>query len=166
MAVRVGVITGRTVKTNKDGKNPRLLLQVQMSNKDDVQTVEYVPQPGQDENPTNGSKVFIIQISESYKIAIGVDDGIEPGAATGEKWLYSLDDDGVVQALMKLLKSGIIEVNGNSDFAVRFAALDTALQLLVTQINAVLATKADASGAAGGLTLDISAAKVNGVKLP
>lgn len=161
-----GTVTGREVTSNRDGTTQRLMLQVELTGPDDVQTVEYVPLPGTDANPINGSKVFIMAVANSYLIAFAADDGVTPTADTGENFLYSIDDSGVVQALIKLLKSGIIEINGNADFAIRFNALDTALQTLVTQINATFATKGDASGAAGALTLDISGAKVDEVKVP
>lgn len=160
--VKQGTVTGREVTTNKDGDTPRLMLQVRFSSDADIQTVEYVPLPGQDESPINGSRVYVIGIDESYKIAIAVNDGVEPTSATGEKYLYSVDDTGVVQAILKLYKSGIIEINGNADFAVRFDALDTALQTMLTALNADIII----AGGAGSSTLDISAAKVNEVKLP
>ena len=160
--VKTGTITGREVTTNRDGTTQRLMLQVQMSNPDDIQTVEYVPLPGTDANPINGAKVFILEVGPGYLIAIGADDGVTPSAATGEKFLYSVDSDGVVQALLKLLKSGIIEVNGNTDFAIRFNALDTALQSMLTALNLDIV----AAGGAGSTTLDISGAKVDEVKLP
>ena len=163
-----GTVTGRTVTKNRDGTTQRLMLQVAISSPDDIQTVEYVPLPGTDANPINGSKVFIMAVANSYLIAFGADDGIAPSSDTGENFLYSVDDSGptaTVAALIKLLKSGIIEINGDNDFAIRFNALDTALQTFVTSLNALFATKADASGAAGALTLDISGAKVDEVKL-
>lgn len=159
--VKTGTITGREVTTNRDGTNPRLMLQVQMSSPDDIQTVEYVPLPGTDANPINGSRVFILPIANSYLIAFGVDDGVTPAMDTGEKRLYSVNDDGVIQAFIKLLKSGIIEVNGNADFAIRFNAMDTALQTMLTALNADIV----AAGGAGSTTLDISGAKVDEVKL-
>lgn len=163
---RTGTVTGRTVAKNKDGQNQRLMLQVQMSDPDDIQTVEYVPLPGMDSNPINGSKVFILAVGPGYLIALGADDGVDPTSDTGENFQYSVDDSGAVQSVLKLLKSGIIEVNGNADFAVRFDALDTALQSLVTAVNSALAGKLDGGGTPGSLTLDISGAKVDEVKLP
>lgn len=159
---RTGKITGRTITTNRDGTNLRVMLQVQMTNPDDIQTVEYVSLPGQDENPIDGSRVYILEVGDSYKIAFAVDDGQAPGMATGEKRVYSVSDAGAVQAFIKLLKTGIIEINGDADFAVRFNALDTALQLMLTALNADIVT----AGGAGSTTLDISGAKVDEVKLP
>jgi len=159
---RTGKITGRTITTNRDGTNPRVMLQVQMTNPDDIQTVEYVSLPGQDENPIDGSRVFILEVGESYKIAIAVDDGVTPGMDTGEKRLYSVNDDAVIQAFINILKTGIIEINGDADFAVRFDALNTALQNMLTALNADIAS----AGGTGNTTLDISGAKVDEVKLP
>jgi hypothetical protein len=141
------------------------MLQVQMSSPEDIRTVEYVSLPGQDESPVNGSRVFIAAVANSYLIAFGVDDGVYPSTATGEKFLYSLDDSGpaaTVAALIKLLESGIIEINGNADFAVRFDALNTALQAMLTSLNADII----AAGGTGSTTLDLSGAKVDEVKLP
>lgn len=163
--IQTGTVTGREVTTNRDGQNPRLMLQVQMSSPEDVRTVEYVPIPGQDENPVNGSRVFIAAVANSYLVAFGSDDGITPSTDTGEKFLYSLDDSGpaaVVAALIKLLKSGIIEINGNADFAVRFDALNSALQTMLASLNADII----AAGGTGNTTLDLSGAKVDEVKLP
>ena len=164
--VKTGKITGRTITTNRDGTNQRVMLQVQMTNPDDIQTVEYVSLPGQDENPIDGSRVFILEVGDSYKIAIAVDDGVTPAMATGEKRLYSVSDAGAIQAFINLLKSGIIEINGDADFAVRFTALEAQMQLMVMAINAAFATKINGSGAAGGIVLDLSTAKVDEVKLP
>lgn len=88
------------------------------------------------------------------------------GAEAGEKILYSRDSAGVTKATIKLLGDGIIELNGNADFAVSHTDLNTALQILVTAINSTFATKLDGGGTAGVLTLDISGAKVAEVKLP
>lgn len=52
-----------------------------------------------------------------------------------------------------------LELNGNTKEFVTWAALNTALQGLVTAINALFATKLDGGGTAGTLTLDITGAK-------
>lgn len=159
--VKIGTITGHEIRTNKNGAAARIILQVQLTNPDDIQSVELVTLPGQKEIPINGTRCYILEVSESHKIAFAVDDGIISTVDTGEKELYSLDSDGVIQAFIKLLETGIIEVNGNNDFAVRFNALETALQTMLTALNADIVT----AGGSGGTTLDISAAKVDEVKL-
>jgi len=169
--VRTGKITGRTITNNRDGTNQRVMLQVQMTNPDDIQTVEYVSLPGQDENPIDGSRVYIIEVGESYKIAIAVDDGVTPTMDTGEKRLYSLSDAGVIQAFIKLLKTGIIEINGDADFAVRFDALQSKLTALEAQLLAHVHPGVTTGGGNTGVSvtafdIDITAAKVDEVKLP
>ena len=163
--VKTGIITGRTLQKNRDGTGNRIMLQVEMTNPDDIQTVELYAPGGQDVNPPDGSRVVIIEIAPTYKIAIVADDGIEPSMLDGEQKLYATDGISIL-SFINLLTDGNIELNGNADFAVRFAALNTALQTFVIAINAVLATKADASGTPGALTLDITGAKVNEVKVP
>lgn len=169
--VKTGTITGREVRKNRDGTGNRLMLQVEMSNPDDIQTVEYVSLPGQDENPINGSRVYVFEVGPSYKIGIAVNDGIEPGMNTGEKRMYALNDAGAIQSFINLLKTGIIEINGNGDFAVRFQALQDKLTLLEAQLIAHVHPGVTAGGASTGVSvtpfdIDISTAKVNEVKLP
>jgi hypothetical protein len=104
---------------------------------------------------------------------------VEPG----EQSLYAIDDNAQVQCFIDLLKtgridiigigaaislldSGIIEINGSADFAVRFTALETALQSLITQVNTALAGKLDGSGTGGTISVDFTPSKVEEVKLP
>lgn len=162
--IRIGKVTGRSTGKNRDGTDNVLLLQVEISDPDDVQTVQLMNPAGENSNPPDGSQVLIIDIGSAFKVAVATDDGIEPFGSPGDKQIYSVDG-GLIKAFINLLTSGNIELNGNNDFAVRFNALNTQLQTLVTAINAVLATKADASGTAGALSLDLSSAKVDEVLL-
>lgn len=169
--VRTGKITGREITTNRDGTAPRVMLQVQMTNPDDIQTVEYVSLPGQDENPINGSRVFILEVGDGYLIGFAINDGVAPAMATGEKRLYSQSDAGDIQAFIKLLKTGIIEINGDADFAVRFQKLQDKLTLLEAQLLAHVHPGVTSGGASTGVSatvfdIDISTAKVDEVKLP
>lgn len=60
--------------------------------------------------------------------------------------------------------SGTVRLKGSSKSLVTYSALNTALQNLVTAINATFATKKDTAGAPGALTLNISAAEATNVK--
>ena len=84
----------------------------------------------------------------------------------GDSKVYSTDADGNEKATCKLLADGTIEINGNTDNAVSFTDLNTALQGLVTAINANFALKLDGGGTPGTLTLSLTGAKVGSVKLP
>lgn len=69
-------------------------------------------------------------------------------------------------ATFKLTSSGNIEINGDADNAVSYTDLNTAMQTLVAAINTTFASKFDGVGAPGTLSLDLSSAKVDKVKLP
>ena len=175
--IRTGIVTGSEFKKNRDGGNARLLLQVQITDADDVQTVEYMSPPGEDSNPPDGSKVLIVDVGLAYKIAIAADDNIQPSMQEGEKKLYSISD-GSIAAFINFLQGGTIEINGNNDFAVRFSELETGFNQMKTDFNnfinifnthtqVVSGGSAQAPAIPGVQTsADISGAKVNEVKLP
>jgi phage gp45-like len=175
--IRTGIVTGRELKKNRDSGNDRLLLQVQITDADDIHTVEYMSPPGEDSNPPNGTKVLIVDVGRAYKVAIAADDNISPSMAEGEKKLYSISS-GTIAAFINFLQSGIVEINGNNDFAVRFNELETGFNQFRTDFNNfVTIFNAHTQVVSGGVaqipavpgvqtTADISAAKVNEVKLP
>jgi hypothetical protein len=168
---QIGTITGQEIKTNRDGSIAARLLQVQISNESDIQTVQYMGAAGEDSAPINGDLVQIFSIGPAFKFAVAVED--QDNAASmgaGEKKLYSRDSAGAIAAFINFLAGGNLELNGNADFAVRF----TNLESMVTSLN----SKYDAhthpdpvSGSTGTpsnapLGLDISGAKVDTVLLP
>ncbi len=181
---KLGIITNRQITTNRDGNATRIILQVNMM-EDDVRTVEMVGQAGEDTNPANGCRVVVIDITPSHKLAIAVTDDLAPECDPGEKEIYSTDNpvsakkartlwnsDGDIihdadgGAKLEILNSGDVVHNSGTESAVSYTALNNALQLLVTAINAAFATKADAAGANPGITLDISLAESGTVKIP
>lgn len=178
--IRTGIVKGREFRKNRDGNNTRLMMQVQITDADDIQTVELMVPPGVDVNPPDESKVIVIDVSKAYKIAIVADDNIEPSMLEGEKKIYSINA-GTIAAFINLLKSGIIEVNGNADFAVRFTALESAFNELKGDFNQLITDYnghghggVQTGGGTSGVTntpgtsssADMSGAKVDTVKLP
>lgn len=161
----IGTVKGFQIGPNRDGTEDVLLLQVEMSDPDDIQTVEYYSGAGDDTIPPEGSLVTILSVGRAWKIAIASNDNIAPTMAEGERKIYS-SDAGVIKAFINWLADGDLELNGNANSAVTFSALNTALQSLVTAINATFATKLDGGGTAGVLSLDISAAEEDTVRLP
>jgi hypothetical protein len=160
----IGIIRGHSIAKNKDGDKNRILLQVEML-EDDIRTVELMPGSGEDYNPAIGSRVFVADAEESSQIGIETTDNLEPETDLGEKEIYSTDNPVTKKlARLKLNSAGEIELNGNADNIVRWSELNTALQTLVTAINAFFETKKDDPGSAGALTLDLSLAKVDEVK--
>lgn len=164
----LGIVTGFSIAKNKDGDTDRLLLQVQLlesvdGSEDDVRIVEMIVQAGNDTNPANGSRVFVVDAADGYKIAIATTDDLIPEVDPGEKEIYSTDNPATLKkARIKLDASGNIINNQGAKSAVTFADLNTALQLMLTALNADIVV----AGGAGTSTLDISAAESNTVKLP
>jgi hypothetical protein len=175
----LGIITNRRIGKNRDGNQNRVILQVELM-ADDVQTVELFTQAGEDTNPANGCRVNVIPVSNSYKIGVGVSDGLTPEVDPGEKEIYSTDNPVTVKkariklntdgdviidadsgAKAEIKNDGDIILNSGTGSALKYTELDAALQLLVTAINFEL----QALGGAGALTLDITAAEVPEVKL-
>ena len=107
----IGNVTGHEIGKNKDGEKNVLILQVQLSDADDVQTVQMFSQAGEDTNPATGSQVIVIPINKSWKIGIASSDGIEPSTEPGEKEIYSTDST----AATKLAKHKL-DKNGNHIF--------------------------------------------------
>ena len=105
--------------------------------KDDIQTVELMNNPGDDSVPALDSRVAILEVGPAWKIGVAVSDNITPIMQDGEKRIYS-QDSGVIKAFISLLKSGIIEINGNTDFAVRFSVLETGFNQLKSDFNGFL----------------------------
>lgn len=159
-----GIVTGFEIGKNRNGTKNVVLLQVRLRDAKDIQTIELMTPAGDDSIPVNGSRVAILQVSSSYKIAIAQNDNITPIMGAGEKMIYSQSGN-AIEAFIKLLNTGIIEINGNNDFAVRFNALQAAINTFIGLLNTTLSTKLDGAGVAGTLTLDISSAKVSEVKI-
>ena len=112
--VESGKVTGREIKKNKDGLKSVILLQVQITDPDDVQTVELMNQSGEDNNPPDGSRVTIIDIGKAFKLAIASDDDIVPISDPGEKRTYSTDsDNSVVKASVHLKNDGTVEIEND-----------------------------------------------------
>ena len=117
----IGVVKGFEVKKNRDGKKNVLMLQVQMSGPDDIQSVEYMSHAGDNHIPPVGSFVTVLDAGKSWKIAIASNDqqDFDSSLGEGERILYSGD------SYIKMLDNGNIEINGNADYAVAFSKLKT-----------------------------------------
>jgi len=121
----LGKVTGQEIKPNRGTDIDVRMLQVQLSNESDIQSVEYIPLSGDDNPPKKDDKVVVIGIGSAFKIAIGVRDAVVTAMAAGERKLYSRDGNGDIAAFINLLTGGNVELNGNTYSAVRFEKLET-----------------------------------------
>jgi hypothetical protein len=88
----------------------------------------------------------------------------------GERKLYS-QDGGLIKAFINLLVGGDIELNGNANTAVAFAALETAFNQLKSDFNTHTHTGVTTGPGVSGTpstpsAADMSGAEVDTVKLP
>lgn len=105
----------------------------------------------------NGNNIIIA--THDYRLDISLEKG--------EMLVYSYDSDGVMKGKHKIDIDGNHIFNDGIKSAVSHALLNTALQTMVTAINANFATIATAlSITLPPVTLDISSSEVSGVKLP
>lgn len=122
MELEIGTISGREIALNNDAEKPTTLLQSVVSEEEDVQTIELQNSSGVDIQPPDESRVFILNVSDSYKVAICVDDGIEPAAdlEPGEQEIYS-SLDGERVAKIRLKTDGTIDITsvGEGDINVK-----------------------------------------------
>lgn len=170
MAAETGLVTGSEIKKNRDGGKPVRLLQVIISDPDDVQTVEWLGKPGQDEGLQTGDTVLIVTVG-STKFAIAADDRITPDAANGEKKLYSRSGDAKAAEVI-FRTNGDIELNGDNDFLISFNQLKQIIDAFATDLNDEFDAVAEAiNGIAPGsytptvIEFDITAAKVENLKI-
>lgn len=91
-------------------------------------------------------------------------------AAPGESRMFSTDDSGNLKMFIWLKKDGTMQLGGAADNAVRYAALNTALQAEKDLINIELTKIQAAITGVGGaytkadISVNISAAKINEIK--
>lgn len=137
--IRTGKVVGSEIKANKDGDTDVRILSVQLTDTDDVQTVEYYDDGGRDYRPPDGAEVVILDVSSSHRIAVAVDDLLEPVVSKGEMELYSTDTAGTAKAATVYLKNdGAIEILDSTDFAVRYSELQAAFDELKADFNSLV----------------------------
>lgn len=91
MDTRLGIVTERRTGQNRgQGANVRLL-QVMITDKNDVQTVQLIEQSGEESNPPNGTLITILPGALAQKLGVAANDGVTPVMGIGGKRIYSID---------------------------------------------------------------------------
>lgn len=138
-------------------------------------TGEQVAPFGDDSVPLKGMDVIYAETESDEQAIITGCLNTNLMAGPGEKRMFAmkLNPDGKTysQVFYTWMKAnGTFEIGGVVDNAVRYAALNTALQLQVTKLQTQLAAISIAIAAAGGvytpgdISLNITAAKINEIK--
>lgn len=169
MKIQTGIVKGRENKPNRDGSRDVLLLQVELTDKNDVQTVELMQGAGDQYNPENGSKVLVISNGASYKIAIAVDDMTALSIEIGERAIRAILG-GEVKSSILCKVDGNLVLNDGLDFAVQFTALKTIIDGLITALNSHNHTSAGSGSPSSPpivpFSIDMNPAKIDKVRLP
>ena len=113
--LKVGTVDKTRVDVNGDGGVQVRLVDVILSDPQDVQTVQLWTKEGEDYNPAPGSKILVLHAGSAWGIGIAVDDEFLPAAAAGEKYIYALDPTGTtIMSSIKLFNDGSVEIAGLS----------------------------------------------------
>lgn len=165
--MEIGTVLTTTLGVNRDGTTPVRLMQVQFADLADVRTVQLLA--ADDYNPSPQTKVAVYEVEPSWEVGIPLENvGAAALTAAGER-VISSDLLGVAKAYAAWRNTGVLELNGATDFAVAFTDLKTAFDLFIIEYNAhVHATAAVGTPSAPTVpsTASIDAAKVSTVKLP
>lgn len=164
MRLQTGVIKGREIAKNRDGGRDVLLLQVELTDKDDVQTVELLQGAGDQYNPPDDSKVLVISNGAAYKIAIAIDDLVALSIEVGERAIRAVLDGAVKSSLLCKVDGNLV-LNEGTDFAIQFTAMKVAFDQLVSDHNAHF-HPSNGAPPTTPTTADMSGAKIDKVRLP
>lgn len=172
-------VVGFEIRPNRDGQRDRLVLQGEITDGDDIQSVEVMCGSGEDWNPPDGSnpnqpspRVLVLEAAgAAYQLAIACDDGVAPSCLPGERKMYSVGG-GSVLALVFCRADGHVELNGGGDTAVRFSELKSKLDALEIALQAHTHPGVTAGMASTGAPVpgtfdcDITAAESPTVEIP
>lgn len=116
--MQTGKVTGYEITENKGSEKKKLILQLEITDPEDIQSIQLLSSSGEISNPPEGSKVITLPIgTNGYKVGVAVDDNIEPEQLNpGEKIIYA-SDKGEVKAKVYLKNTGeIICINEKGSF--------------------------------------------------
>jgi len=165
-SMETGIVTGSRIAKNKDGSNPRRLLEVIITDPEDTQTVEWTGQPGRDSGISKYDVVLVAAVGET-KFAYAADDGVTPEALDKDEHFYSRDAGGDKAAEIILRTNGDIELNGADDFVISYNQLEIILTQLATDLNTnFTAIAAQVPGyTPTPIIIDLTTAKIENVKV-
>lgn len=183
--VEIGTVRASSVKANRDGAGTVRMLDVELSGPSDVQSCQLAMAANVDACPIDGDKVLVVRAGQAWPIAIPLEDGVTPDAASGCITIYSRKPDGSRSAVVTMTAAGEIQLNGSADWAVAYTDLKSAFDQLKSDVNSIVnfingvpgvghvhtcpagggATTA-MSGTASISSADMSGAKVSSVRLP
>lgn len=135
--MKIGRVISSEIAKNRDGEKNVLLLQVEISDPDDIQTVEYLQAAGVDYRPRPNTTVLVIGLGSAWQVAIAADDGIEPSAAAGEYEIYASTSGGAKGGKLKCYPGGTVEAGAGVDWVAMAGKVLTELQAIKSHLDAL-----------------------------
>lgn len=132
----IGIVTGSQLNKNKDGDSLVLLLQVQLTDPDDIQSIEFMRGSNIETKPPKDSAIYIVEAGKAYKIAVAVDDGVlpDPTLLEGEIEHYSsVSGNRIGKHRIKVDGSHVF--NDGVDFAIKYTEMEKAFNQLRDDYN-------------------------------
>jgi hypothetical protein len=110
---------------------------------------------------TSSSVVILPEIDSNVLVTfINETTGFISSITDASKVLYKVGTNRYIQ-----IDENFIEIDGSTDFMVRYLSLNTAMQTFITDLNAKLVTAfTGVGGSWPGTSLDISSAKIDEIK--
>ena len=149
--IRIGKLVSSSigsVKNAAQGAKNRRLLKVGIG-ADLQHTAQLMPGVGIDANPPDGTVVAMLESAGGLKVAVSSWDGIEPsGINKGEVQIYATNNGSSVKCTLTLNDDGSIVFDVNPavshpiKYLVTYTELNSALQNLITALNAHVHTSA------------------------
>jgi hypothetical protein len=164
----IGMVKNLEIKKNKDGKQDVLMLQLQVTEQRDIQSVQ-LEQSNYEMVPEIGDLIVIYKVNDSFKLGSIYQNGVlpDPSLKQGESRIYAKQGSSV-KSFIRCRVNGEIELNGDSDWAVKFSALES----LINELNSKFSNHIHPNGTPNTgtptqpLDLDPSNLKVFTVRLP
>lgn len=135
--------------------------------KKDVKTPNHVTPHGIESKPVRGDlAVHAATTNDNETVCLGYIKNCQK-VGVGETCVYATDSEGNRVFEVYLKADGTVEIGGNSDNAVMFDKLKSALDSFAAELNTKLATQLTAAGSGWPepVTYDINDAKNNDVKM-
>lgn len=145
----IGDIISSLFGKNRNAETESILLQVIITDPEDVQTIQMVSQAGEDTNPPPFSNAFLIPFGSSNLVCIGSDDGLTPDVKQGEKEFYATESvvaDGKLASRKKLVRLKFFKEN-TFDFGNEFETLAGLLGDTLTEMKSLTTTGSPSSQA-------------------
>lgn len=104
--------------------------------KSDIQETEQIGPHGFDSNPVKDmAAIYAPTLQQGEPVILGYINKKQMDLDLGESLMFSTNQNGVLQIYIRMRADGTMEMNGNSDFMVRFNELKTGFDQLKSDFN-------------------------------